>query len=163
MSTKYERFNEIVFPNYCKTCISHAVLRGRMEKAKAAGREVSIETLNDNVLFSFSVSSYELDSGDFDITIFEVKEFRIVVRDPDISRAVSFMTDKKRDALLLYYFMDMTDKEIGELLETSMHTIRYRRLATRTRYAVSSITLNLSSIGSAKCSIQMIVEIFIRT
>lgn len=129
MSTKYERFNEILFSSYCKTCISNAVLRGRMEKAKYASKEVSIETLNDNVLYSFSISSTELDRANFDITIFEIDGFKIAVHDSDIASALSCIVRKKRDILLLYYFMDMTDKEIGERLGINMHTVRCRRLA----------------------------------
>ncbi len=47
-----------------------------------------------------------------------------------IAEALRTLPDEKRKAVLLYYFFDMTDVEIGELLNIPRSTVQYRRTSS---------------------------------
>jgi len=128
MSTRYERYNEITFEKYCRTSITNAVLKGRIEKSKCASREISIEDLPDAILYSFSFDSVGLEDTDFEIKVFESAGFKIIVHDAALGHAISFLPKKNRDVLLLSYFLDMTDQEIANRLGIIKSTVQYRRI-----------------------------------
>lgn len=44
-----------------------------------------------------------------------------------LSDALKSLLDDKREIILLYYFFDMNDKDIGKMFKVSRSTIQYRR------------------------------------
>ena len=44
-----------------------------------------------------------------------------------LSEALRNLTDKKREIILLYYFMDMNDTEIADLLKLNRSTVYHHR------------------------------------
>lgn len=53
--------------------------------------------------------------------------FSIRVESDLLSEALRNLSEKKRDIILLYYFMDMSDMEIAELLKLNRSTIYRHR------------------------------------
>lgn len=51
------------------------------------------------------------------------------VSDESLSNALRFLPPIHRDVILLSYFLDLSDVEIGHLLKTDPRTIGYRRAA----------------------------------
>lgn len=56
--------------------------------------------------------------------------YDITVSDERIGEALKALPTNKRDIILLSYFLDMTDREIGELLNLVRRTVAYRRTST---------------------------------
>lgn len=54
---------------------------------------------------------------------FQVLEYDIEVRDPRIAMALKKLTERKRDVILLYFFMDMNDVEIAESMNLVCSTV----------------------------------------
>lgn len=133
MSTRYERFNEMIFESYCKTTINRAILKGRMEKSKRAGREFSITTLTDAALLKLCPSMTPVEDTVRETVTFRVQEFQITVHDLDLGQALSFLTPQKRDVVLLYYFADMSDVEIAHRMGVGKSTIQRRRVDATNR------------------------------
>lgn len=132
MCTRYEKFNEIAFEKYCRTSITNAILKGRMEKAKRASREISIDELSDGLLYSLKIDSDFLEDGNLDIMIFDADGIKIAVRDAELGQALSFLPGRKRNIVLLSYFMDMSDKEIAQRTNMSKSAVqRWRNRAVR--------------------------------
>lgn len=52
----------------------------------------------------------------------------ISVKDDTISTALAVLSSKKREIILLSYFLDMTDQEIGETLNLVRRTVQYQRV-----------------------------------
>ena len=57
-------------------------------------------------------------------------EYRIPVNDDRLAAALAKLLREKRDVILLSYFMDMSDREIGELLDMARRTVQHRRTDT---------------------------------
>ena len=58
----------------------------------------------------------ELDKYESDYTVFNILGIEVWVEDDQLSEALKTLTEKKRNIILLSYFMDMSDSEISEHL-----------------------------------------------
>ena len=65
-----------------------------------------------------------------DYTVFEVCGVEIRVLDEELSEALKQLSERNRENLLMYYFLEMSDTEIAELLNTPRSTIQYRRTSS---------------------------------
>ncbi len=129
MKNSYEQFNEITFESYCKKAIDRAVLKGRIKKSARAEREISLSTLTDEAL---PVELPKLAEEQESVT-FQVRGLHIPVNDTRLGQALLFLPPKKREVILLAYFLDMSDAQIGALLGKSRSDIQYQRTAAQTR------------------------------
>jgi DNA-directed RNA polymerase specialized sigma24 family protein len=62
--------------------------------------------------------------------IFNVLGQDIIVNDGRVANALLNLAKRKRDIILLAYFLDMTDREIGEKLNLIRATVQYQRKIT---------------------------------
>lgn len=128
MNTRYERYNEITFEAYCKASIDNAILKGRMEKAKRASKEVSLSTLTDTELYKLYAESRE---PNYHLTqeyvSFSINGITIPVHDPEMGQALSYLPPKLRNVLLLSYFLNMSDPQIAAQLRISKSAAQRRR------------------------------------
>ena len=61
---------------------------------------------------------------------FDVLDGRISVKNEQLATALQALPERKRDIVLLSYFLDMTDKEIAEKLNMVRKTVQYHRTTT---------------------------------
>lgn len=85
--------------------------------------EVSFSNTNDYLINQFST----IDNYSSDLQIFRLNDFNIGVESDLLSEALRNLTDKKRNIILLYYFIDMSDTEIAELLKLNRSTVYRHR------------------------------------
>ena len=62
-----------------------------------------------------------------DYVSFQVMHFVIYVADEELSTALKELTEKQRNAILLYLFQGMNDREISKLYHVSRSAINSRR------------------------------------
>ena len=55
-----------------------------------------------------------MDKYESDYTVFNILGIEVWVEDDQLSEALKTLTEKKRNIILLSYFMDMSDSEISE-------------------------------------------------
>ena len=61
---------------------------------------------------------------------FQVSGFDVLVKNELLAEALNALPERKRDIILLSYFLDMSDAEIGELLNVVRTTVfRHRKSA----------------------------------
>lgn len=113
------------FSAYAKKGILYAVV-----KDKNAGD--GLVDLITNVDFASQVNLFLERHGYEDVhpMVFEVCGYRIPVNDDRLAAALAALLREKRDVILLSYFMDMSDREIGELLDMARRTVQHRRTDT---------------------------------
>ena len=63
-----------------------------------------------------------------DFVSFQVMHFVIYVADEELSTALKELTEKQRNAILLYFFQGMNDREISKLYHVSRSAINSRRV-----------------------------------
>lgn len=85
----------------------------RRTLAKRAAREVTFSDLSESDYFRFQVSGFD-----------------VLVKNELLAEALNALPERKRDIILLSYFLDMSDAEIGELLNVVRTTVfRHRKSA----------------------------------
>ena len=68
-----------------------------------------------------------VDKYSCDATTFPVLHFTVQISDEKISTALNKLSEKQRAFILLYYFHDMSDKEIAKLYHVSRSAVGYTR------------------------------------
>ncbi len=92
--------------------------------SRQSKREISFSDMGDYLVNQFSV----VDSYSTDFQIFTCNGYTVGVESDLLSEALRNLPDKKREIILLYYFMDMNDTEIAELLKLNRSTVyRHRK------------------------------------
>ena len=82
----------------------------RRTLAKRAAREVTFSDLSESELAQlFTTDEYESDYFRF-----QVSGFDVLVKNELLAEALNALPERKRDIVLLSYFLDMSDAEIGE-------------------------------------------------
>ena len=91
--------------------------------SRISKQEVSFSDTGDYLVNQFST----IDNYSSDLQIFTLNGFSIGVESDLLSEALRNLTDKKRNIILLYYFMDMSDAEIAALLKLNRSTVYRHR------------------------------------
>ena len=60
----------------------------------------------------------------------EISDLEVQVSDDQLSKALKCLPERKRNIILLSYFMDMSDAEIGELMNVVRTTVYRHRTST---------------------------------
>ena len=116
---------EIVRKKFCAYCIK--VLHGEAlnyldELKRQREREVSFSDLLQKDLDAlYLYDDYELAEK------FTVLGKQVSVRDELISEALKKLPEKKREIILMLYFLDMTEKEIAACLKLVQSTVHYHK------------------------------------
>ncbi len=85
--------------------------------------EVSLEELSDRELSRmFTMDEYAMDQVHFTVMGYEVE-----VNDLQIAEALQTLPEKKRDVILLSFFLEMSDAEIADLMNLVRSTIYHHR------------------------------------
>lgn len=134
MNSRYERYNEIVFEAYCKVVIDHAIGRGKKEKAHRAKFEIAFSSLPEKSLLSLTADepdvAEQIEQKSPPDT-FHVQDYHIDVHNPQLGQALRYLNRKDRGIILLYHFLNMSDAEVGKILDLSRSTIQRRRVAAQ--------------------------------
>ena len=116
---------EIVRKKFCAYCIK--VLHGEAlnyldELKRQREREGSFsELLQKDLDALYLYDDYELAEK------FTVLGKQVSVRDEWISEALKKLPEKKREIILMLYFLDMTEKEIAACLKLVQSTVHYHK------------------------------------
>ena len=98
----------------------------RRTLAKRAAREVPFSDLSESELAQlFTTDEYKSDYFRF-----QVSGYDVFVRNALLGEALETLSERKRNIVLLSYFLDMSDAEIGQLLNVVRSTVfRHRKAA----------------------------------
>ena len=105
--------------DYTFTADSETIVRNyRKELKRRRNKEISYCELPEIVVEKLAVwDEYESDYTAFDVCGIEVR-----VLDDDLAEAIKYLPVKDREILLMYFFLDMSDTEIGKKLKINRST-----------------------------------------
>lgn len=125
-SSGRNEINQKMFDSYCKRILKNEAIDCFREIQKHRQREIFFSELGEKEWKQL----YMEDEYDLDTCIFDVFGYEIEVKDALISEALNLLSDKKREVVLLAYFLDMSDTEIAKLLNLRQSTIHYHRTSS---------------------------------
>ena len=115
------------FDRICKLALKGEVIDYQRHLAYRQKHEVMLSELSQKELSRF----FTMDEYDLETCRFQVLGYDIEVKDALIAEALKNLTEKKRNVILLSYFMDMSDVEIAKemnLVRSTIHEHRKRSL-----------------------------------
>lgn len=114
------------FDSFCQKVLREESRNLKVQYARRAEREVALSQLSEKQLQEFRTE----DRYPSDVICFEVGRHCVSVQDERLADALSQLSEEKRDIILLAYFLDMNDREIGEKLAMVRRTVQRRRTST---------------------------------
>ena len=116
-------YQERTFEAYCNALIRNEGKDARKEIVRRAKREINLSMLDPTT----QVSVGNQDTYDLGAMTFLVHGIPVKVSDPILGRALASLTPYRRSVILMFYFMDRTDPQIGALLRRDPTTVNYQR------------------------------------
>ena len=119
-TSSFRQAVEAQFDCLSKKVIKRAVMKGYRDMKRREKRECSFSDLPDYQQERFG----ECDKYESDYTVFNVLGIEVW------SEALKALTEKKRNIILLSYFMDMADGEISRFINIPRSNVQYHRTKT---------------------------------
>ena len=112
-----------------KQVVKGIIWNYRKELKRRKNKEISFSELPDITVESLST----WDDYETNYTIFNVCDIDIKVFDDELAEALKQLPEKKRNNVLMYYFLEMSDTEIADIMNYTRGAVfkhRHRALET---------------------------------
>lgn len=119
----HEKYKQQAFDCFCKRIIKNEMYDYYNEINRFRKHEKIFSELSENELKKL----YKCDTYFIDEHIFHILDNDVIVNDSQIAKALMNLSEYKREIILLSYFLNMSDGEIGEQLNLVRSTVQYRR------------------------------------
>ena len=114
------------FDYFCKKILHGEKVNYEREMEYRGKHEISFSQLTQEELGQLnSMDEYTVEEA-----MFRVLDYDVVVKDDLISEALKTLPEKKRNVILLSFFMDMTDTEIAKQMNLVRSTIHHHRISS---------------------------------
>lgn len=114
----FQKTIQCQFDSLLKKVVRGTVRDYRKEVARRQKREIPFCELPEIIIENIVVC----DEYESDYTTFNVFDMDIRIFDEELATALSELPANKRDILLMFYFLNMSDIEIGKLLKVDRST-----------------------------------------
>lgn len=118
-----EEDTQRVFDCYCKRILKNEAINIQKHNQYMNSKQVSFTELTPEQLAQ--ICTYDEYTSDY--SRFKVLEYDIAVKDELLAEALQELPERKRDIILLSYFLDYNDVEIAELLNLVRRTVNDQR------------------------------------
>lgn len=118
-----EEDTQRVFDCYCKRILKNEAINIQKHNQYMNSRQVSLSELTPEQLEQICTC----DEYSSDYSRFKVLEYDIAVKDELLAEALQELPERKRDIILLSYFLNYNDVEIAELLNLVRRTVNDQR------------------------------------
>lgn len=123
MKDPYEQRVQNQFGGFCTKVLKNEANRIHNEYARQRELEKSLDAVTPEELEQIAV----MDQYFQDDHVFEVLGKQVVVTGDLLADAIAKLSDRKRDIILLSYFLGMTDREISEYLNVVRQAVSSHR------------------------------------
>lgn len=118
-----EEDTQRIFDCYCKRILKNEAINIQKHNQYLNSKQISLTEITPEQLAQICIC----DEYSTDYSSFKVLEYDIAVKDELLAEALKELPDKKRDIILLSYFLDYNDVEIAELLNLVRRTVNDQR------------------------------------
>lgn len=124
MKDSYEQRVQNQFGGFCTRVLKNEANRIHNEYARQRELEKSLDAVTPEELEQIAV----MDQYFQDDHVFEVLGKQVVVTGDLLADAIAKLPDRKRDIILLTYFLGLTDREISKYLNVVHQTVSKNRI-----------------------------------
>lgn len=128
LSKEYRKRIERQFHAFCKAVLHNEVCDYYRENKRKIKHEISFDYLQENT----SVEIYSIDKY-FVLqdkpTTFAVYGQTVIVDSEKLAKALLCLSERRREIILMRYYLQLRDKQIAALLEKPRTTVNYQKNA----------------------------------
>jgi len=124
--TSHEQDKRHAFDSFCKKVLKNEARNCYVAIQRQRDKEVSFSELSARELEQLAATDEYFATEQ----IFCVLGHDVIVSDESIAEALRSLPERKRDIILLSYFLELSDGEIGEKLDLIRSTVQYQRTST---------------------------------
>ena len=121
-----EKGKRRMFDSFCKKVLTNEVRNYHREMERLREKEVSIGELSERELSQLATTDEYFTTEQ----IFNVLGLDVIVNSESIAAALNNLSQQRRDIILLSYFLELSDAEIGKKLNLIRSTVQYQRTST---------------------------------
>ncbi len=114
------------FDSFCKTLLKNEMIDYERARSYRLKHEISFSELTQEELERMNT----MDEYIVESEIFHVLDYDVEVKDELIGEALKCLPEKKRNVILLSFFIDMTDTEIAKHMNLVRSTIHHHRTSS---------------------------------
>lgn len=114
----FQKTIQCQFESKLKKIVKGIVKNYQKELKRRKKKEISFCELPEVVIENLAV----LDDYEADYTLFSVCGIDIRILDDELAEAIKYLSEKDREILLMYFFLGMSDTEIGDRLKINRST-----------------------------------------
>lgn len=114
---------EYQFDSFCKTVLRNQARDIYKANKRINEKFISLELLTPAELCELSI----YDDYDSNYTHIVVYDYKIRIADYLVAKAIEQLPKKKQDVILLSFFLNMTNADIGRLMNLAESTVHYHR------------------------------------
>jgi len=115
-----------MFDSFCKKVLTNEVRNYHREMERLREKEVSLGELSEHELSQLATTDEYFSTEQ----IFNVLGLDVIVNSESIAAALNNLPQQRRDIILLSYFLELSDAEIGKKLNLIRSTVQYQRAST---------------------------------
>lgn len=122
----HEEHKRHTFDSFCKKILKNEARDYYDELKRQRKHEVPFSELSvQEMEMLFILDDYSINYSNFSVLGYDV-----AVQSELLAEAIAALPKEKRDIVLLSYFLDMTDREIGEMLNLVRSSVQYKRTSS---------------------------------
>jgi len=122
-SNSHELDKQYAFNSFCKQVLKNEARDCYDAIKRLRTKEASFSELSARELEQLATQDKYFQSEQ----TFSVLGYEVVVTNENIAQALQNLPERNRDIILLYYFLDLSDGEIGKKLNLIRSTVQYQR------------------------------------
>ena len=111
------------FDTFCKNVLRNTARTIYRTLARQAKREVSLSSFPDNGANIVAI----MDDYFSEEREFEALGFSVAIKSELLAEALRSLSEQQREIIMRYYFLGMSDRIIGEEIDTRRSTVGYQR------------------------------------
>ena len=141
LSTEYREYVERRFHAFCKTVLHNEACDYYRERTRKIQHEISFEYLQENTPFApHSTDEYfVLQDKPTDFTA----NGQIVTIDSEkLAKALLCLSERRREIILMRYYLQLRDKQIAALLGKPRTTVNYQKNAALKQLRIEMENMN---------------------
>ena len=119
----HEIHKQHTFDSFCKKVLVHEANNGHRDINRRASIEISMSDLPEEAMEQLAVN----DDYPWEHTSFLIDDAVIVIKNDRLAEALEALPQKERDIILMYWFLDMADRDIADSLNMARRTVNRHR------------------------------------
>lgn len=118
-----EVLRQQTFDSFCKTVLRNEAKTGHREINRRSQMEVSMSELPESAMEQLAV----YDEYPWDYASFQIGNETVYVKNERLAEALAAIPEKDRNIILMYWFLEMADREIAAHLGIARRTVNTHR------------------------------------